>query len=67
MGISLAESRSNSFRKCSIAHPPGSNNDGQPGGDTPIALTATDLDDPIMAPPEQPHRPWLVPGVGRQL
>jgi hypothetical protein len=52
------------FRKWSVTHPPASNDDDHPGGATPIALTAPELDDPIMAPPEQAYRPWLVQGVG---
>jgi hypothetical protein len=35
-----------------------------PGGATPIAIAVPALDEPIMAQPEQPHRPWLVPGWG---
>ena len=65
MRISLADGRANGFSKWSIAHQPGSNDDDQPGGATPIAITAPDLDDPIMAPPEQPHRRWLVLSVGQ--
>ena len=72
MRISLPDSRANGSTKWSIAHQPGSNDDDQPGGATPIAITAPDLADPIMAPPdrimappEEPHRPWLVPSVGQ--
>jgi hypothetical protein len=67
MRISLADSRANRFTKWSIAHQPGSNDDDQPGGATPISVTAPDLDNPIIAPPEQLHCPWLVPGVGSAL
>jgi hypothetical protein len=67
MRISLGDSRANRFTKWSIAPRPGSNDDDQPGGATPIAITAPDLDDPIIALPEQSHRPWLVPGVGTAL
>jgi hypothetical protein len=52
------------FMKWSITHPPATNDDDHPGGATPIALTAPELDEPLMAPAEQPHRPWLVPGMG---
>ena len=45
-----------------IAHPSDSNDDDHPGGVMPIALAVPVPDEPIMAPPEQPHRPWLVPG-----
>jgi hypothetical protein len=65
--MSLPESRANRFTKWSIAYRLGSNDDDQPGGAAPIAITAPDLDDPIIASPEQPHRPWLVPGVGTAL
>lgn len=65
MGIFLAGSRANGFKNWSLIHPLGSNDNNAPGGATPIALAATDLDDPIIAPPEQQHCPWLVPGVGR--
>jgi hypothetical protein len=49
----------NGFKKWSIAQPPSSNDD-----ETSIAIAVPALDEPIMAPPEQPHRPWLVPGWG---
>ena len=62
MTISLDASGADGFKKWSIAHPPSSNDDDDPpGGATPIVPA---LDEPIMAPPEQPHRPWLVPGWG---
>jgi hypothetical protein len=65
MTISLNASGADGFKKWSIAHPPSSNDDDDPlGGATPIAIAVPALDDPIMAPPEQPHRPWLVPGWG---
>jgi hypothetical protein len=54
----------NVFKKISIAHPLSTNDDDRPGGATPIAMAVPALDEPIMAPPEQPHRPWLVPGWG---
>jgi hypothetical protein len=64
MTIFLNASGANGFKKSSIAHPPSSNDDDAPGGATPIAIAVPALDDPIMAPPERPHRPWLVPGRG---
>jgi len=65
MTIFLNASGANGFKKWSIAHPPSSNDDdAPPGGVTPIAIAVPALDEPIMAPPEQPHRPWLVPGWG---
>jgi hypothetical protein len=67
MRISLAQSRANGFTKWFNAHRPGSNDDDQPGGATPVAIAAPDLNDPMVAPPEQPDRPRLVPGVGAAL
>ena len=65
MTISLNASGADGFKKWSIAHPPSSNDDDDPpGGATPIAIAVPALDEPIMAQPEQPHRPWLVPGWG---
>jgi hypothetical protein len=60
--ISEAASRANGFKNWSIAHPPGSTYDDQPGGVTPIAIAVPALDELMIAPAEQPHRPWLVPG-----
>jgi len=65
MRISLVDSRAQGFKCWSIAHQPGSNDDDRPGGATPIALAVPDTLDTMVAPPEQPHRPWMVPGVGR--
>ena len=63
MTIFLNASGANGFKKRSIAHPPSRNDDEDPAGEaTPIAIAVPALDEPIMAPPEQPHRPWLVPG-----
>ena len=59
MTIFLNASGANGFKKWSIAHPLSSNDD-----ETSIAIAVPALDEPIMAPPEQPHRPWLVPGWG---
>jgi hypothetical protein len=64
MTIFLNASGANGFKKWSVAHPPSSIDDDPPGAATPIAIAAPVLDEPIMAPPEQPHRPWLVPGWG---
>jgi len=59
MTIFLNASGANGFEKWSIAHPPSSTDD-----ETSIAIAVPALDEPIMAPPEEPHRPWLVPGWG---
>jgi hypothetical protein len=63
--ILLNSSGANDFTKWSIARPPNANDDDEPGGATPIAIAVPALDDePIIAVPEQPDRPWLVPTVG---
>jgi hypothetical protein len=65
--IFLNASGADGFKKWSIAHPPSCNDDDDddhPGGATPIALGVPVVDEPIMVPPEQPHRPRLVPGRG---
>jgi hypothetical protein len=67
MTISQVTSLATGFRKWSVAHATASNDDDHPGGDTPIALTARELDVWVIAPPEQSHRPWLVPGIGSTL
>jgi hypothetical protein len=65
MTIFLNVSGATGFKKWFIAHPPNSDNDEDPPGEvTPTAIAVPALDEPIMAPPEQPHRPWLVPGWG---
>jgi hypothetical protein len=61
MYISLADSRSNGFRKWSETHSPGSNDDDQPGGATPIAIAVPPIADAEVTPE---HRPWLIPGTG---
>lgn len=50
------------FKNWSIAQPRASNNNDHPCEPTPIAVAVPAVDEPILAPPEQPHRPWLVPG-----
>jgi hypothetical protein len=62
--IFLNASDANGFKTSFIAHSPGRSDDDHPGGATPIAMAVPALDEPIMAPPELPHRPWLVPGWG---
>jgi hypothetical protein len=63
MKNSQAPSLAISFRKSYVAHPPASNDNDHPGGATPIALTASEVDDRVIAFVEQAYRPWLVPGV----
>jgi hypothetical protein len=64
MTIFLNDRGATGFNKWSIAHPPSSNDDDDPGGATPIAIRVPVLDEPAMASPEQPHRRWLMPGWG---
>jgi len=64
MQMSQAASLATGLKKWSIAHPPSTGDDDYLGGATPIALTDPDPDDRVIAPHEQPHRPWLVPGFG---
>jgi len=64
MYISLENSNASGFKRWSIDHPPGRNDDDHSGGATPIPVAVPDLDEAMMAPPEQPHRPWIVPGMG---
>jgi hypothetical protein len=62
MGISM-NSRTSGFRKWSEAHDP------KIAGARAVAveaavISAPKLDQGVMTPEEQPHRPWLVPGAG---
>ena len=61
--IFLNASGANGFKKWSIAHPPSSNDDDPPRR-RHTYRDRRPLDEPIMAPREQPHRPWFVPGWG---
>jgi hypothetical protein len=54
--------RAKEFKNWSLAHPRGGTNDDYPGNVTPVALALPPLDEPVVASPEQPHRPWLAPG-----
>jgi len=66
MTIFLNASGPYGFTKWPIAHPLNANDDDEPGGPMAIAVPALD-DEPIIAVPEQPDRPWLawlVPRVG---
>jgi hypothetical protein len=63
MGISI-NSRTSGFRKWANAHDP--RIAGAPTvTDDAAIISATDPDQPVTAPEEQLHRPWLVPGAGR--
>jgi hypothetical protein len=61
MYIYLKDSRAKGFRKWADTHQP----DGKGGRDGSAAVVIPALDDAVLTPPEQPHRPWLVPGAGR--
>ncbi len=63
MRISLADSSAIGFNKWCEAHDSGRKDKSEPdAGD--IATSDQDTDHALMTPPERPHRPWLVPGVG---
>ncbi len=63
MRISLADSWARGFNKWCEAHDAGRNGEGRAvAGDVAISHQKNDL--AVMTPPERPHRPWLVPGVG---
>lgn len=63
MRISLADSSANGFNKWCDAHDAGRDKDSRTEVDNDIVADQS-LDDPVMTPPERPHRPWLVPGAG---
>jgi hypothetical protein len=65
MYISFATSHAAGFKKWSDAHPPASNDDDYPAGATPVALAAPSIDG--VETRNQPHCPWVVPGVGMSL
>ena len=60
MYVSLNDSLTKGFRKWAETHQP---DDGKAGCDGSPAVLIPAPDDEV--PTEQPHRPWLVPGVGR--
>ena len=62
MGISMTV-RTSGFRKWSEAHGPKIVVRAVAG--EAAVISAPDLDQGLMTPTEQPHRPWLVPGAGR--
>ena len=65
MYISLTDSCANEFKKCSDALEPDNDNDN-PGGATPIAVTEPPRDEheAVQDIQDEPHRPWIVPGAG---
>jgi hypothetical protein len=62
MGVSLASSDINGFKKWSKDHLPSSNDNDRPGGATPLAIKASPSKP--AASGEAQHRPWIIPGVG---
>jgi len=64
MHISLAASHANGFNKWCAAHDAGRKHDGRPVAADLAVMVDQDLDSAVTAPPERPHRPWLVPGAG---
>ena len=69
MYISLTDSRTKILRKWSDACGPEIDPEIDKdicadGGDGEV-LADPDLDKRVMASPERPHQPWLVPGAGR--
>jgi hypothetical protein len=65
MYISPENSCAKSFRKWTDAHEPEINKDVPADEADEVVATDPDLDNKVMTLPERPHRPWLVPGVGR--
>jgi hypothetical protein len=61
MGISMID-RTSGFRKWSETHDPKIAVRAVAG--QAAFISAPDLDQGMMTPAEQPHRPWLVPGSG---
>jgi hypothetical protein len=61
MGISM-NSPTSGFRKWSEAHDPKIAGARAVTGEA-VVIPVPDLDQGMMTP-EQPHRPWLVPGSG---
>ena len=65
MYISLAESLAKGFKRWSDAHQPCDNdNEGEVARLDALASTDLGIEYAVMTPPEAPHAPWLVPGVG---
>ena len=61
MGISMTV-RTSGFRKWSEAHDP---KIAVRAVAAAAAVISAPVDQGLMTPTEQPHRPWLVPGAGR--
>jgi hypothetical protein len=65
MYISLADSLAKGFRRWADAHQPDIKIDDHASGGDAAIIANLDADDAVLAPPERPHCPWLVPGEGR--
>lgn len=61
--IFLSTSHNGVFKTWSLAHTPVGNDDDPPGGGRPVAVRVP----ASVEPTEQPHRPWVVQGVGTVL
>jgi hypothetical protein len=64
MYISLKDSCANGFKKWADTHQPEIKHDLLASGGNGLAAASSDQDSLVVTSPEQPHRPWLVPGVG---
>lgn len=63
MSISM-NPKKDGFRKWAEIHEPRKAEKAPPGADQ-RAVAPADGDQGAKTPEEQPHRPWLVPGVGK--
>jgi hypothetical protein len=64
MGMSI-NSRMSGFRKWSEAHQPKAIDEARTGANQGGVIAAAGVDHGGTTPDQQPHRPWLVPGVGK--
>jgi hypothetical protein len=64
MYISLKDSCAKGFKKWADAHQLEIKYDLRASGSNGLAVASSHQDSLVMTSPEQPHRPWLVPGVG---
>ena len=61
MGISM-NTRTRGFRKWSEAHEPKIAAARAAAGEAAV-IAAPEVDQAVTTPKEQPHQPWLVPGI----
>jgi hypothetical protein len=61
MGISM-NTRTSGFRKWSEAHDPKIAAARAAAGEAAV-IAAPEVDQAVTTPKEQPHQPWLVPGI----